>query len=66
MRAKRLFVTVALFGALGVGAAPTSAEWFGDLYLGGAFTENSDLTAKDHSTEALSRSPLGTCDSTAP
>jgi hypothetical protein len=46
MRANRLLVTVALLGALGVGAAPASAEWFGDLYLGGAFTENSDLTAK--------------------
>lgn len=46
MRAKRLLVTVTLLGALGVDAAPASAEWFGDLYLGGAFTENRDLTAK--------------------
>ncbi len=35
-----------LVSALAVGAAPAHAEWFGDLYLGGAFTENSDLTAK--------------------
>ena len=45
MRAQRLLVTVALLGALAVGAAPASAEWFGDLYLGGAFTENHDLRA---------------------
>ena len=26
-------------------AAPVAAEWFGDLYLGGAFTQGHDLTA---------------------
>jgi opacity protein-like surface antigen len=46
MRAKSLLVTVVLLIALAGGAVPASAEWFGDLYLGGAFTQNSDLTAK--------------------
>ncbi len=46
MRAKRFLVTVAVLAALAVGAAPASAEWFGDLYLGGAFTQDHDLTAK--------------------
>ncbi len=32
----------ALAGALIV-AAPASAEWFGDLYVGGAFTEKHDV-----------------------
>jgi len=45
MRAKRWLVTVALLGVLAVSAVPAGAEWFGDLYLGGAFTQNSDLTA---------------------
>ena len=27
-------------------AAPASAEWFTDLYLGGAFTQHSDVTVK--------------------
>jgi opacity protein-like surface antigen len=45
MRAKRLLVTMALLGALAVSGVPAHAEWFGDLYLGGAFTQNSDLTA---------------------
>src|SRR5438093_11784280 len=47
MGAKRLLVTVVvLLVASAVGAVPASAEWFGDLYLGGAFTQNDDLTAK--------------------
>lgn len=46
MGAKRLLVTMVLLLALAVGAAPASAEWFGDLYVGGAFTQNDDLTAK--------------------
>jgi len=46
MGAKRLLVTVVLLVASSVGAVPASAEWFGDLYLGGAFTQNDDLTAK--------------------
>ncbi len=33
-------------GALAIGAAPASAEWFGDLYLGGAVTQSDDLTAR--------------------
>ena len=46
MRAKRLLVTAVVLVALAVGAAPASAEWFGDLYVGGAFTQNDDLKAK--------------------
>ena len=46
MGAKRLLVTMMLLLALAVGAAPASAEWFGDLYVGGAFTQNDDLKAK--------------------
>jgi opacity protein-like surface antigen len=54
MRAKWRLVTVALLGVLAVRAAPASAEWFGDLYLGGAFTQNHDLTAAG----ALNGTPL--------
>lgn len=36
---------VAVLLACGIMAGPASAEWFGDLYLGGAFTQNHDLTA---------------------
>jgi hypothetical protein len=43
MRAKRWLVVVTLLAALAVSAVPAYAEWFGDLYLGGAFTQNSDL-----------------------
>ena len=46
MGAKRSFVTAVLLVVFAVGAGPASAEWFGDLYLGGAFTQNDDLTAK--------------------
>lgn len=38
-----VMVTVAL---LTVAAPPASAEWFADLYLGGAFTAYNDLTAQ--------------------
>ena len=46
MRVKRLLITGVLLVVLAVGASPASAEWFGDLYVGGAFTQNDDLKAK--------------------
>src|SRR5262245_22377778 len=46
MGAKRLLGAVVLLVGLAVGAVPASAEWFADLYVGGAFTQNNDLKAK--------------------
>ncbi len=39
---KALLMLTALLACLAVGA-PVSAEWFGDLYLGGAFTSKHDV-----------------------
>ena len=46
MRAKLSVTCLAFVVVLTLGLAPASAEWFGDLYLGGSFTQDHDLTAK--------------------
>jgi opacity protein-like surface antigen len=44
-RTKALPLLTAIFVCL-VGAAPASAEWFADLYIGGAFIEKHDIDTK--------------------
>lgn len=44
LRKVSLLAAVGLACVMGPGAA--SAEWFGDLYVGGAFTQNHDVPAK--------------------
>lgn len=53
MNAPRLVKHAKGFGAIGgflcwlaLPAPPVSAEWLADLYLGGAYTESSDITVK--------------------
>jgi len=46
MRTRLALISVALLASLTVAVLPASAEWFGDLYLGAAFTQNNDVTAK--------------------
>jgi opacity protein-like surface antigen len=47
MRSWRLVVGVAVICAfVALSGAPASAEWYADLFLGGAFTENSEPTLK--------------------
>ncbi len=43
MWAKFLFLVLAVLASLAVVAVPASAEWFGDLYLGGAVTQSKDI-----------------------
>ena len=43
MQTRFLPIAVMVLGLLTVDAARASAEWFGDLYAGAAFTENHDL-----------------------
>ena len=46
MRAWRQVVSfVVVCASVVLSGAPASAEWFGDLYLGGAFTQNSEPSA---------------------
>ncbi len=46
MRTRLALISVALLASLTVAVLPASAEWFGDLYLGAAFTQNNDVTDK--------------------
>jgi opacity protein-like surface antigen len=47
MRSWRQMVSLAVICAsVALSSAPASAEWFGDLFLGGAFTQNSEPSAK--------------------
>jgi opacity protein-like surface antigen len=42
MRVRRVVSAVVLCASVALSAAPASAEWFGDLFIGGAFNEKSD------------------------
>ena len=47
MRSSRQVVSfVVVCASVALSSAPASAEWFADLFLGGAFTENSNPTAQ--------------------
>jgi outer membrane protein W len=52
MKARRcwLFLTAALLLVGSVAARPASAEWFLDLYGGGAFTQDADITFRGGTT----------------
>lgn len=43
---RRALLIVAVGLACVSAPGPASAEWFGDLYIGGAFTQNHDVTAR--------------------
>jgi opacity protein-like surface antigen len=46
MRIKPVVVFCAVLAWLTAAAVPASAEWFGDFFLGAAFTSNKDLTSE--------------------
>jgi opacity protein-like surface antigen len=50
MRRRGLLVVAVLLAQLTAGPVPAAAEWFADLYFGGAFTLYDDLTARFGST----------------
>lgn len=50
MRRRGLLVVALVLALLTAGPVSASAEWFADLYVGGAFTVYSDLTARFGST----------------
>jgi len=43
---RRVVSLVVVSASMALSGGPASAEWFGDLFVGGAFTENSEPVAK--------------------